>query len=94
MSALRLLAVRSASLCARAAVRPALPARSACASVLLMRPLHCWAPRLMAVDPTAAPPALAHSEVQARVLDVVRKFEKIKDPNTVTASSSFKELGA
>jgi hypothetical protein len=44
---------------------------------------------MAAVDPTAPPPALDISEVTERVLGVLRKFEKVKDPAAVTATSHF-----
>jgi chemotaxis regulatin CheY-phosphate phosphatase CheZ len=43
----------------------------------------------LAVDPAAAPAALQANEVTERVLAVVKKFEKIKDPNAVNATSMF-----
>ena len=44
---------------------------------------------MAAVDPTAPPPALDVSEITERVLGVLRKFEKVKDPAAVTATSHF-----
>lgn len=87
MSSLRLLAVRSVAVCSRAVL--ARPAAWTVARAAPAARFHLSAVRLSAVDPTAAPPALEKSEVTERVLNVLRKFEKVKDPNTVTATSVF-----
>lgn len=61
-------------------------------SAAVIRPSHSHFHHVAfrcAVDPAAPPAPLQANEVTERVINVVKKFEKVKDPNAVNANVAF-----